>query len=292
LTPAEPRPAATVVLVRAGTAGLEVFLLRRHARSGFMANAYVFPGGRLDDADLDSRLLARLEGSSPDELAELMSGVASAERAAGHVVACIRETFEEAGVLLAHNVGPGAAHSQASLHPWRQRLNAGEISFVDLVETLDLVLCGGSVSYFDHWITPTAEPKRYDTRFFLAASPEGQAGAHDGHETTDSVWITPSEALSAHDAGEMWLAPPTWCILRELAALSDVDAAVSWASRGAVPTIQPTIGSMDGALVIALPGDPLHEGGGATDGGLHRVVLHNGRWTMPGNHEEGIGGQT
>lgn len=281
MTAAEPRPAATVVLVREAEPGIEVFLLRRHARSGFMANAYVFPGGRVDTADEAPALLRRLEGPSPDELFHLMRDSGSPQRAAAHVVACVRETFEEAGVLLARKAGAGASQDGDSLNTWRARLNAGESSFADVAEALDLVLCGGSVAYFAHWVTPTAEPKRYDTRFFLAVSPEGQMGAHDGHETTESVWISPSRALSEHEAGELMLAPPQWFILRQLAALPDAEAALTWAAQLDVPTVQPTIASDEGDLVIALPGDPLHEQGAIPETGLNRIVFRNGRWTMP-----------
>ncbi|MEC9073153.1 MAG: NUDIX hydrolase [Myxococcota bacterium] len=281
MSAAVPRPAATVVLVREASTGLEVFLLRRHAKSGFMANAYVFPGGRLDEADTEPALIERLEGIDPQKLCHEMRGSGSPERAAGHLIACIRETFEESGVLLATRVGGGQAIEQERAQEWRDRLNAGEVSFLDVVQSLDLVLNGSSVAYFAHWITPTAESRRYDTRFFLAVSPEGQSGVHDGHETTDSLWIAPGEALDAHAKGGLMLAPPQWFLLGKLAALSDAQSAVRWARQRAVPTVQPTIGTVDGALVIALPGDPIHEGGADPDGALRRIVMSDGRWTMP-----------
>ena len=272
------RRASTVVLVRPSEAGFEILMLKRHARSGFMANAYVFPGGRLDDEDGAAAWVRRLKGLDPEDLATRMEGLSGAADVIAHLVATVRETFEESGLLLALREDGGPLPEAAVISDWRSRVHNQEVSFLRFVETHDLTLDVGALRYFAHWVTPSAEPRRYDTRFFLTVAPAAQEGKHDGRETTDSRWVTPAEALEQHEKGAMMLAPPTWTILGQLAALSSVDEVVSWASSVQVERIQPTISEDDGCLVIALPGDPLHEGGPTEGTAQRRVVLRDGRW--------------
>lgn len=284
--PAAPRSAATVVLLReradAG-APFDVLFVKRHARSGFMANAYVFPGGRVDDADSGPALVERLDGVDVERLAARMVGVADDRLALAHLVAAIRETFEEAFVLLArHADGRPVDLTDRDQHErwagWRDKLNAGEVTFEEIVVTEDLVLHGDAMGYFDHWITPNFEPRRYDTRFFLAVAPAGQTGAHDGRETTESLWRPPADALAEHGAGQFFMAPPQWCILQSLTERTSVAGARRAAAAADVPPCQPHGVKTERGFVLAMPGDPLHPSSLDSEGPPRRVALEDGRW--------------
>jgi 8-oxo-dGTP pyrophosphatase MutT (NUDIX family) len=265
------RPAATVVLVGEGGPP-QVLFLQRHKQSGFMARAHVFPGGRVDAADADPDLLARVAGVDATALGVRMG--MEPGTAVAHVVAAIRETFEEAGILL----GQAARADRAGIDVWRDRLNGGDASFAAMAEACDLRLDGGALTYFAHWVTPPIEPKRYDTRFFLARAPRGQRSAHDGHETTASVWLDAAAALSEHAAGRFALAPPTWRILGDVAAAPDEDAFFALAAPAErVPRIMPHAVQEGGALVLALPGDPLHPDSPNAESRA-RIVLREGCW--------------
>lgn len=247
-----------------------------------MANAYVFPGGRLDDADMEPAILSRLDGPSDRLLLGRMTGLDSADQAGGHVVAAIRETFEEAGILLAHRDGGRLELSEPAeaerFEGRRDALNGGEISFLDLLKAEGLRLDAADMVYFAHWITPVVERRRYDARFFMARAPQSQTGRHDEIETTDSCWLSAKDALAAYETGGFTLAPPTWRILRDVAEHESLDSVLRWA-RGleTVPPIMPHFVNIDGNLVLALPGDELHPD--ATDStAKNRVVLRDGRW--------------
>ena len=274
--PVTPRPAATVVVVR-GDAPFEVFLVRRHARSGFMANAYVFPGGAVDAEDGDAAVVARLRGADLEALRARMAGVDDVPTAAAHLAAAVRETFEEAGVLLADgSVGLG----EAARADWRSRLHAREATLGELLVGEDLVVDAGGLHYIDHWITPVFERRRFDARFFVSRVAEAESAAHDGHETTDSLWITPAEALERHAAQALALAPPQWVILRRLAELRTWSALEAWASSlGEVPATMPHMVTEGGTFVLALPGDPRHPDTVGEGADLSRVVLRGGVWT-------------
>ncbi|MCC6915611.1 MAG: NUDIX domain-containing protein, partial [Rhodospirillaceae bacterium] len=172
----ETRPAATVLLLRDGGAGLEVFMGRRHPLTGFAGDALVFPGGRIDDADrafARRGVCARVAGED--------------ETATAFRVGALRETFEESGVLLARTNGRPAG---AACAPAR-----GGRAFAEFLEGEGLVLATDLLVPFAHWITPEGLfPNRFDTMFFLAAAPAGQVAAHDGEELVDSCWIAPARA--------------------------------------------------------------------------------------------------
>jgi 8-oxo-dGTP pyrophosphatase MutT (NUDIX family) len=222
------RDGATVMLVRDGPhedRPLEVFMLRRHPSTAF-GSVHVFPGGVVDESDHD-RTLDRFCPGLDDADASEQLGISSGGRA--FWVAAVREAFEEAGVLLAGPVTggyvrfDGSPSVEARFDDHRRALNAGERSFLDVLAAEDLRLTLADVRYVAHWITPEGEPKRFDTRFFLARAPEGQAYAHDDGEIIGSEWVRPDEALQRHRAGDFPMIGPTISSLQDLGRYATSD---------------------------------------------------------------------
>ncbi|MCP5179082.1 MAG: NUDIX domain-containing protein [Pseudomonadales bacterium] len=230
--PVQPvRPAATVIIVREAPAGFEIFMLKRAGASAFAGGMYVFPGGRVDADDHLHAYDAWRQGPS--------QGQAPQQRALGDEwrgfwVAAIRETFEEAGLLLAYNeAGELVSYADAALHArldaLRKPLNDGEVSLLDICARERLRLAVDHVHYYNRFVTPIGRPRRFDTRFFIAETPPGQVGRHDEHETVHSVWISPQEALARNAAGEFDLMNVTRRQLQDLAARPDYAQAVAMA---------------------------------------------------------------
>lgn len=254
--PARPRPSATVVLAREGQGAPEFFLVHRHARASFGAS-YVFPGGVVDPADCEAEAFSR---EFPAEAANRCLGLAAG--GLDYYCAAIRELFEETGVLLARDAGgamaAGVSIPAAELEAARAALNDGGLRWVDFLRERELTLAADALRYFAWWTTPKARPKRFSTRFFLAALPEGQAAVHDGRELTDSRWANAAEALAAHEAGELVLPPPTRATLADFAGCGTLDELLEWASRrraAGVPRILPVIVPSGGRERILMPGD-------------------------------------
>jgi len=214
------RNAATVMLVRDTDDGPEVFMLRRTGRASFAAGMYVFPGGRVDDADHADEIEPFCSGLD-DADASRQLGLASGGLA--YWVAAIRECFEEAGILLAER-RDGSPLDLADGD--RHAVHDGTLSMVDLCKRDDLVLELSTTQYVDHWVTPVGEPRRFDTRFFVTEAPAGQDGLHDDKETVDSTWIRPSDALRMHADGELMMMPPTVKNLQWLAGFDTAAAVV------------------------------------------------------------------
>ena len=238
-------------------------MLRRHLDSDFVGGAYVFPGGKVDDDDRGPAPAEVCEGRD-DRQASDMLGVGSGGLA--FWIAALRECFEEAGVLLARFDDarwPGPEWTEE----WRQRLtalraalNAGEIGFLEACRKEGLRLATDRVHYFSHWITPEPAPKRYDTRFFVAALPPGQVPIHDDHETTDTVWVRPHEALVRARAGEFDLIFPTMKNLEAIGRFaSSGELLAAAAAIEKVPTVLPRVVADEHGLRILLPGDPGYE---------------------------------
>jgi 8-oxo-dGTP pyrophosphatase MutT (NUDIX family) len=229
MTAAVPtRDGATVMLVRDGDHAerpLEVFMLRRHPSTAF-GSVHVFPGGVVDASDHDPALAARCLGRADHDASALL-GVASGGLASW--IAAIRESFEEAGVLVARTVTGEPLRLdddplvEARFSDHRAALHAGRRSLLEILEQEDLVLTLDDVHYVAHWITPEGEPKRYDTRFFLARAPEGQAYAHDDGELIDSTWVRPVDALARHEAGTFAMIFPTISSLDDIGRFATVD---------------------------------------------------------------------
>jgi 8-oxo-dGTP pyrophosphatase MutT (NUDIX family) len=254
LVPAPPRPAATVVLLRDAEGGPEALLLRRHRRSGFAADAWVFPGGVVDQSDRAADAADRLDGPSPGEWARRLRVDDPAE-AAGYVTAAIREAFEETGILLAHGdrVSAAPAHAAESLAVARRALLNEVVTLRDVAVGNGLRLAGDELIYVGHWITPEPEPRRYDTRFFAARAPAGAVcDAHDA-EMTDSVWLRPAEAVERFRHGQLKLLPPTVHTLQRLDGFASWDELRAALQDAPVPGITPRMERRPEGVAIVVP---------------------------------------
>lgn len=220
--PVEVRDAATVLLVRDGQRGMQVFMLRRSLNSVFVGGAYVFPGGAVDEADRHAHLEAICDGRTDADasaLLEIDSG------GLAYWVAAVRECFEEAGVLLAH-AGDGHVISFADpavaerfrLH--RKAVDSGDQRLIEVCQAEGLHIAADQIHYFSHWITPRGAPRRYDTRFFVAAAPPEQEPLHDDRETIANIWVRPQDALERERSGELEMIFPT---IKSLEAISQFD---------------------------------------------------------------------
>lgn len=230
---AATRDASTVVVVRDGGDGLEAYLLRRQQSMKFAPGMYVFPGGGVDKTDSNTDV--PWAGASPAEWAARFG--CTEDIARGLVCAAVRETFEESGVLLA---GPDehSVVADTSGTEWqaaRLALEAHEFSFAEFLLKQGLVLRTDLLGAWSHWITPSFEPRRFDTRFFVAVLPEGQAVGHLAREADRAVWAPLSKVLAAVAAGETAMLPPTHITCSELAALSAGDVLAAAAERQIFP---------------------------------------------------------
>jgi 8-oxo-dGTP pyrophosphatase MutT (NUDIX family) len=236
---ADPRPASTVMLVRDGAAGLEVYLLRRAGSMAFAAGMSVFPGGRVDPTD--SAVADAWSGPPPGWFASRMS--CPEPLAVAHVAAAIRETFEESGVLLAGPSG-GAVVADTTGADWeadRVALETRALGFSEFLHRRGLVLRADLLGPWAHWITPEFEPRRYDTRFFVAALPAGQRTRDVSGESDQVAWMSPADAVAAVDAGELEMLPPTYLCCHQLAAQPSVAAALDAARDQVITPILPAL---------------------------------------------------
>jgi glyoxylase-like metal-dependent hydrolase (beta-lactamase superfamily II)/8-oxo-dGTP pyrophosphatase MutT (NUDIX family) len=225
-TPAVPRPAATLILVRDSAGGIEVFMLQRSQQARFAAGAFVFPGGVIDPADSGEELVtlcAGMDDAAASRELDLEGG------GLAYRIGAIRECFEEAGLIFACDANGAlleieAPHTVEEFITLRRQVNAGELSFAALCRLRDLRLAADRLAYLSHWITPVDRPLRYDTRFFVAVAPPAQMPLHDGRETTAHVWIDPADALEHHRRGEFELRFPTMKTLELLARFGNTAA--------------------------------------------------------------------
>jgi 8-oxo-dGTP pyrophosphatase MutT (NUDIX family) len=257
------RDAATIILLREADDGFEVFMVRRHGKSQFMANRYVYPGGKLDAADCTSVATRHVEGLTPELARERLAEEVEPLTAIGLFLAGIRETFEEAGILLARRAGEEALIDLSSdnyvakkFQEYREQLHQGELALSSLAEREKLVFPLDRLGYFAHWITPYVEPRRFDARFFVAIAPDSQRPLHDARETTDSTWIRPADAVAQNQNGEFMLAPPTLRTLQQLAEFDSAQEAFQWSLDHDPPTILPHMEQREGKVWLFLPGDP------------------------------------
>jgi len=238
-----PRPASTILLLRdsAVSAGeIEIFMMVRHYEIDFNSGALVFPGGSVDKGD--SGIIAQPELYS--------GGEESDARALSFRIAAIRETFEESGILLARPRGSKAlvdARRAGKIEAAsRAALCEGKISFQKVLTDNGMVLALDELVPYAHWITPEGVPKRFDTWFFLAAAPPDQLGAHDGKESTDSIWLSPREALAGGDSGRFKLPFPTTRNLIRIGKQKTVTAALGDAGSRPIVTVMPVLTKLSG----------------------------------------------
>ncbi|HEX2175597.1 MAG TPA: NUDIX hydrolase [Nocardioidaceae bacterium] len=251
--PAAPRDAATVVLLRpdpAGEQGVEVYLLRRHLGMEFAGGMYVFPGGGVDDRDQDSEIA--WVGPPAREWAERLA--CSESRARALVCAAVRETFEESGVLLAGPTSDSVVADTTGEDWERDRLALvdRELSFAAFLHRRSLVLRSDLLAAWTHWITPEFEPRRYDTRFFVAVLPTGQVTRDVSTESDKVSWMRPREALASVDDGGMQMLPPTYVTLQDMAALTRPGEVLRVAAERVIRPILPTLRFDDGGAVLSV----------------------------------------
>ena len=250
----EPRAAASVILLREGQEGVEIYLLRRHRKASFMASSYVFPGGIADEGETDSRVTA------------------------------LRELFEESGVLLSKT-----STTSAQRDTWRNKLNIDKADFAETMGDVTLDLEG--LHYFAQWITPSVEKRRYAAEFFVAIMPPDQRASPDNKETVDEVWVSPSDAIAR--SSELHLPPPQLRTMIELATPAEDGIAgilQEAKKRSAHPhAILPRASASAAGITLLMPWDPDYqsEGHGAAlampEGhplawGPTRFVLKDGAW--------------
>jgi 8-oxo-dGTP pyrophosphatase MutT (NUDIX family) len=283
------RDAATVILVRGHSEGpFELFLMRRHRNQAFMGGAFVFPGGRLDGADSDPGLGEWIGGLSPADARNRLQEPDLPEAAAlGLFMAAIRETFEEAGVLLARDeegrpVDLADSATAARFSVYRPELHEGRLTLAEVARRERIRYAPDLLAPYSHWITPAIEPRRFDTRFFLAALPAGQIPDHDRMELTESRWLTPAAALAEHYSGRIVLMPPTLKTVEELDAFSSTGRLFAAVRSRRLDPILPEVFLTADSFGILLPNDPEYTlsaaGPPARPGETTRIMMEDGIW--------------
>jgi 8-oxo-dGTP pyrophosphatase MutT (NUDIX family) len=247
-TPAEPKPASTVVLLRDGDRGIDMYLLRRHAHMAFAAGMYAFPGGTVDPRDYD----ADIGWAGPPAAAWAERMDCPETEAFALVCAAVRETFEESGVLLA---GPARDDVVGDTRgdDWegeRAALVDRSLPFTEFVARRRLVLRTDLLAYWAHWITPEFEPRRYDTRFFVARMPIGQLTRDVSGEADRAHWMAAADAVRGIEDGSMQMLPPTSVTIKQLASHARVDGVLDAAAARPVVTVRPGVALLDGQPVF------------------------------------------
>ena len=254
--PGVARPASTILLLRDSAAAreVEVFMMVRHYEIDFNSGALVFPGGSVDKGDKE--IIA-----TP----ELYSGGEGLDEATlSFRIAAIRETFEESGILLARPKGSkslvdaGRVREIEAAH--RTALCEGKTSFLSVLADHGMLLALDLLVPYAHWITPEGMPKRFDTWFFLAAAPPEQAGAHDGKESTDSIWVSPREALAGGESGRFKLPFPTTRNLIRLGKQPGVQAALEDSRGKPVVAVMPVMTKLNGGRQLRIPLEAGYDG--------------------------------
>ena len=275
------RPAATVILLRDGASGLEVFLLKRHGLSDVLGGAFVFPGGKVDAADAQLDMAAHLDQPLSDLHTALNEGDIDMLTAASLYVAAVREVFEESGILFAQDVGLVQAERATAM------MREG-MPFAAVLADMQLRLQTSSLAPWSRWITPTTPSvtnKRFDTRFFMAAVPAGQIATHDNFEATESIWLKPRTALEWQRDGLIEMAPPQIMTLAHISSFENVQASMRYARSSKPPVIQPHAIDIDGIRVICYPGDEQHPVKERAMPGPTRLQYHNKLFKPVGGFE-------
>ncbi|KIF05778.1 NUDIX hydrolase [Streptomyces sp. RSD-27] len=252
LTPAAPKRAATVMLLRDTPDGPAVHMLRRRASMAFAGGAYAYPGGGVDPRDEDHRI----GWAGPDQTQWAARLGTDAATAQAIVCGAVRETFEEAGVLLAGTTADTVVGDTTG-DDWeadREALVGRELSFAEFLDRRGLLLRSDLLGAWARWITPEFEPRRYDTWFFVAALPEGQRTRNASTEADRTVWIRPQDAAAGYDAGELLMMPPTISTLRSLEPYGAAADALAAAGAQDLAPVLAEASLEDGVVVLSWPG--------------------------------------
>lgn len=249
--PQKPRPAASIVMLRDGPAGIEVFMVERHQGAGAFAGALVFPGGKVDDEDRAHWPNLTVPAGGPEQ---------------GFWVASVRETFEEAGILLARSAGGGdivgGDHASRLVAEARSGRDGKPLGFVELLDRERLVPALDALVHFGHWITPLWAPRRFDTHFFLIGAPAGQRAVLDEGESAAGTWMRPGDVLADADQGRHSLVAVTRFTLELLTTWGNVAEALAGARKRTIVTVLPVREKTEAGLMLRIPeeaGYPRHE---------------------------------
>lgn len=292
-----PIKASTVVLVKEeACSSIKIYVTRRSLESSFMPGLFVFPGGAVEPWDSDELLWERALDEPPHRALERVGRGLPADDARGHSVAAIRETLEEAGILLCSEA-PSEQKRSLFLSKGSNSFGDGGKWFRDLVLRTGVRLSVSRLLPWSHWITPEERPKRFDTRFFLVVMSSEETCTPDDREVTEGLWVSPEEALFKNQNGTLPLSPPTLVTLHELGILgsSGIKEILSRATDWGEPRIPRLIRTPSGPMLI-MPWDPqYHQPApeGFPLGGKHekispfskfsRLLYCGGLWTPVGN---------
>jgi len=275
--PASPRPAASLVLLRDSPDGLEALLLQRPGDDSVLAGAHVFPGGKLDREDAEDESLSRIDSDPVTLQARLAEPELSPRAAAALYVAALREAFEETGVLLAGGADPALADRAGALR--RQGLG-----FAEVLAELGLRMQTSALQPWSRWVTPRVPSmmkRRFDTRFFVARVPSGQAVVPDPREAVAADWLAPRAALRRYDAAGIDLAAPQIMTLLHLARFATVADALADAAGRGPPVIRPEPVETAAGRLVCYPGDPAHPVRDRAIPGPTRLLFAGGRFAPP-----------
>lgn len=276
---ARPTPAASLLVLRpapSGEAPFQLYMLRRHPKNRFMANAQVFPGGKVDPDDRQTVRAGLARAPTPEQAAARL-GADDGEQALAIYVAGVRETFEEAGLLL--GLANGAAPGAEALQRMREQLNNGEATFGELLARAGLSLDLSGLRYTARWVTPTFEKIRFDAYFFVGIAPCGQRASHDVKEASAGAWCAPGEVLCQARRRELTLVPPTLCLLEDLAPRTTLEQALAAVPDRPTAAVEPVL--LPDAPVsptLLLPDDGRYPGTTAPADARHYVTLEQGVW--------------
>jgi 8-oxo-dGTP pyrophosphatase MutT (NUDIX family) len=263
-----PTDASTVMLLRtcpdAGSRDIQALMVCRNRKSSFVPGYYVFPGGVVDPGDSDSGFDRLIRGMDRSGANRVLDDMRHPDQALGAWVAGIRETFEEVGILLAQKKDGSSVilkteEERRRFCDYRKAIISGEISFLKMLETEELLLPLNRLQYFSHWITPEPFPLRYDVRFFVTETPPAQAVIHDGIELTSHVWIRPVEALRQYEQGRMEMVLPQIMTLEEIKHFKTVGEVMEAARQRHVPATLTKIKRIDGKDVEVMPDGSVFE---------------------------------
>ncbi len=289
-TPSVPIDAATVILIRDPKQGrYEIFLMRRHREQSFMGGAYVFPGGRLDEEDCSPVLASSARALGAAEAKRLLQEPDIIEETAlGLFFAAVRETFEEAGVLSACDdsgemIDLSEGEIAGRFASYRLKLHEKSLSLKELAEGEGICYALDHLLPYSHWITPEIESRRFDTRFFLMKHPRGQYAVHDTIELTESLWISPSDALESHRSGKILLMPPTLKTVEELNEFETSDQLFTAVASRSIQVILPQGFYTEDGFGVKLPHDPeytiaSHKRKPSRPDEPSRIVIKDGIW--------------